>query len=316
MSKNVTISGVRDFNLSHIFECGQCFRWDREEDGSYTIQALDRVINLKVLSENPKEAASGNSKKVLAENLQDGEITLLINNCDKAEFDGVWHHYLDLDRDYGKIKNTLTANDDSGHMAAAAAYGYGMRLLQQERWETLISFIVSQNNNIARIKKCVASLCENFGKPIGVYRDKMRYTFPEPEVLAGCSLEELQICRLGYRAEYIRQTAVRITEDNEAWQRAAALGTEELSVYLRSLPGIGPKVANCITLFAFGRYDSFPIDVWVRKVMSRLYGLPENDTAAMAAFASDKFGDLSGFAQQYLFFYARENAKIVLKEAD
>ena len=269
----IEIRGVRDFNAEHIFDCGQCFRWNREEDGSYTGVAGEYIANIRY--------DSG---------------TVYIDGSGSEEF---WSDYLDLGRDYGKIKEKLSEDDEI--IGAAIEYGSGIRLLNQDRWETLISFIISQNNNIPRIKGCIEKLCAMFGKPIGTFRGKEYFSFPERERLAGLSEEDLEPARLGYRARYIVETAKADID----LEKASELDTPSLYRYLLSLTGVGPKVANCILLFGFSRYDSFPVDVWVRRVMNRLYGFDEKDMKGMTRFAEEKFGSLGGFAQQYLFYYIR-----------
>lgn len=278
----IIIDGVKDFLLEHTFDNGQCFRWNREADGSYTGVAFRKAVNIGYI---------------------DG--TLILDNTTLKDFHGVWKNYLDLGRDYGAIKKKLTAKDSA--MGQAVGYGGGMRILQQEKWETLISFILSQNNNITRIKKCVESLCAAHGSAIGMYRGKMRYAFPAPEVLARLTPEELDTCRLGYRAKYIVETAKRIAEDGgKTLNSLGEARLEEAYQYLLSLSGVGPKVANCIMLFSMGKYESFPLDVWIKRVMNRVYHIEEGNLKGMQEYAAEHFGGYGGIAQQYLFYYARE----------
>lgn len=272
-----------DFDADHTFDCGQCFRWDREEDGSYTGVAFGRAVNIK------KEAGG-----------------LVIDNCTEEDYKNIWADYLDAQRDYAAVKTLLSAHDDV--MKRAVEYGRGIRLLHQDPWETLISFIVSQNSNIPRIKKCVESLCSNFGESLGEYRGQERFAFPTAERLAGLTQKDLSVCRLGYRDKYILETAAAVAADGGM----TLAGSRELSFadaekYIRSLKGVGPKVANCILLFGLLKYESFPLDVWMKRIMHELYGFEEGDMKGMAAYARENFGEYSGFAQQYLFYYAREN---------
>jgi N-glycosylase/DNA lyase len=294
----ILIKDLPDFDLSQTMECGQCFRWDREADGSYTIVAFSRVINLK----------------------QDGF------DATQQEVDRIWRPFLDLDRDYGAIKRTLSMKDPI--LSEAVQYGQGIRLLKQDEWETLISFIISQNANIPRIRKCIDSLCRTYGKPLTPFRDKQYYAFPEPaalshygmiestnngEAINNCgpiqSGEEKKIrdhCRLGYRARYINETALQILADEGKILYAAKdRDAKEAERYLLSLSGVGPKVASCTMLFSMGFYDQFPLDVWMKRVMAELYGFKEKDSAGMSSFAAEKFAEIGGFAQQYLFYYIR-----------
>ena len=237
--------------------------------------------------------------------------------CTETEFREIWYDYFDLGRDYSSIKECLSANDEI--MRKAIEYGGGIRILRQDLWETIVSFIISQNNNIPRIKGCIERLCNNFGEPItngtacaadsgtagagsidAVLEGsaEKRCSIPSPEKLASLTVDDLAPVRLGYRAKYLIETAKTVCEK----------GLPEDFDQLSELCGVGPKVASCISLFGMQDYASFPIDVWVMKVMHELYGLPEKDKKAMAAFAKEKFGDLGGFAQQYLFYYMRDRA--------
>ena len=285
-----TADHVKDFNLDHIFDCGQCFRWEKQPDGSYLGIAF--------------------GKNALMDYDADEE-TLQIHGADREDFETVWRKYLDLDRDYSAIKKTLAEKDKV--VAEAIEYGHGIRILNQEKWETLLSFIISQNNNIPRIKKCIESLARTLGEKSGQYYGREFYSLPSPERLAGATLEDLAPCRLGYRAKYLIETAKQVAE--EGLKSLERLGSDEVSSQetfeaLKKYCGVGPKVANCIALFSMGKLDRFPIDVWVKKVMHRLYGIDENDMKTMAAFAQESFGQYGGIAQQYLFYYITHNKDI------
>lgn len=299
---------IKDFNLDHIFDCGQCFRWSREEDGSYTGIAFKRPVNISFL---PYTEGGFEGK-------------LSIDNITEAEFEQYWRTYLDLDKDYGQIKSHLAKKDLI--IGEAIKSGQGIRILKQEPWETLISFIISQNNNIPRIKKCIEGLCEMFGCSAGTFRGKEYYTFPEATVLAELTESDLSPIKLGYRAKYIIETAKKVVTDNidSAKQESIEVNLPTLGnlrkadimtgyEYLTSLCGVGPKVANCILLFGLEKYESFPIDVWVRRVMHQLYDIDEKDLKSMAAYANENFGQYGGIAQQYLFYHIRQlenNSKI------
>lgn len=282
-NKVYSFSGACDFDADHTFDCGQCFRWNKEEDGSYTGVVGNRAVNIKVENGNVE-----------------------IDNCSESDYKTIWSEYLDMERDYGAIKKMLSEHDPV--MAKAVEYGGGIRLLHQDPWETVISFIISQNSNIPRIKKCIESLCSNFGESLGEYRGIERYSFPTAQKLASLTLEDLAVCRLGYRDKYILETARSVAADGgKTLGKARDMTFEEAEKYIRSLHGVGPKVANCILLFGLLKYESFPLDVWMKRIMSGLYGFAENDMKGMAAYAREHFGEYSGFAQQYLFYYAREN---------
>lgn len=285
--------GVKDFNLDHIFDCGQCFRWNRQDDGSYTGIAMGKPVNV-----NLKEVPEGEGRR---------RLDLIIDNCSADDFEKIWRSYLDLDRDYGAIKTTLAESDEV--MAKAISGGEGIRILKQELWETMVSFIISQNNNIPRIKGCIENLSRLFGESAGEYGGVEYYNMPSAAVMAKLTADDLAPVRLGYRASYLVEMAKQVEAkggmDTVAAELAEAGTPEEVCEYLRKFQGVGPKVASCIALFGLGRLEAFPIDVWVRRVMNRLYGIDEKDIKGMNAYAAEHFGINGGIAQQYLFYYIR-----------
>lgn len=256
----------------HVFECGQCFRWEREADGSYTIAALDRVIN--VLK-------------------RDG--LLIFDNVTEEEFQDIWFDYFDLGTDYACIKSKLSACDE--HMKNAVAYGGGIRILNQDLWECVVSFIISANNNIPRIQGILARLCERFGDRME-YRGKVYYTFPSPDRITG----DLSFLRAGYRESYIKDACEKFL--GGGFCELEPLSTDDARQKLLKIKGVGPKVADCILLFGLKRREVFPVDVWVNRCLNQLY---ENDIKNLSPgeFAAERFGTLAGFAQQYLFYYMR-----------
>lgn len=274
------IENVRDFHPEHIFECGQCFRWNRQDDGSYTGTAMGRIVNIRLCPEGDE------GEKACA-----GKV--IIKNASPEDYDKIWRQYLDLNRDYGMIKQRLSAGDEV--MENAVAAGRGIRILKQDLWETIVSFIISQNNNIPRIKGCIEKLSALAGERLEDYDGQAVYALPTVERLARLESDDLAPVRLGYRAPYLIKTARMVAE------KGLPENYEEVS----ALCGVGPKVANCITLFGLHDLSSFPIDVWVRRVMNEMYGFEEKDVRGMAAFAAERFGELGGIAQQYLFYYIR-----------
>ncbi|MBR5517134.1 MAG: 8-oxoguanine DNA glycosylase [Firmicutes bacterium] len=279
------LNNVKDFNLDHIFDCGQCFRWEKQEDGSYIGPALGKVI--KISTEG-----------------KEGDVKVTFDNCSEADYEELWKDYLDMERDYTSIKKILTDGDQV--LAKAADFGYGIRILKQDFWETVVSFIISQNNNIPRIKGCIESICKSHGELLGEYGGREYFAIPTPEVMASLTIEDLEEAKLGYRARYLIETAKEMLKEGgpEAVKQrlvASANPIEELQAFT----GIGPKVAACISLFGLARMDAFPIDVWMRRVMSQLYDIDEKDVKTMKAYAADHFGEHGGIAQQYLFYYIR-----------
>jgi len=276
----ITIHDIRDFNITHIFECGQCFRWNREDDGSYTGVVKNKVINV----------------------LQQ-ENTVEFNNINTDDFD-IIKNYFDFDTDYETIKNTLNTDEI---MAEAIKFGEGIRILNQEEWETMISFMISANNRIPMIKKVIENLSISFGDYIGNYRGKDYFSFPTAERLSAAPVERILECKTGFRAPRIKAAATRFLYEKDKIYNIKNMSYDEGLAYLKTYKGIGDKVANCILLFSMKHFDTFPVDVWVRRVMQTLYVSKETKDADIRKFAENKFGKYSGFAQQYLFYYAREN---------
>lgn len=188
----------------------------------------------------------------------------------------------------------------------AINFGSGIRILNQELWETIVSFIVSSNNNIPRIKKSIELISERYGEYIGTYRGKKRYSFPEADKLMELSVEELKACNTGYRANYIIETARLFSDEIFTIDIFNKLNSEQSLKELTRFTGVGPKVAHCINVFALGKRDAFPVDVWIKRIVEFLYFKEETSPAKIQKFANEKFGVYAGFAQQYLFYYARE----------
>lgn len=272
----------KNFNPKHIFECGQAFRWKEEDDGSYTTVAFSRVINV-----------SQNKDKIY------------IKNTSPEDFENIWISYFDLYKDYDEVKSSIPANND---MENAIKFGYGIRILKQEIFETIISFIISANNRIPMIKKSINIISEQYGKELGLYNDVNYFSFPEKEILAEVDPQDLrEIARVGFRNERIVESSKMLLRDDFSEDKLIQMPTEELRLKLMELPGVGPKVADCILLFAFGRTEVFPVDVWIKRVMEDLYIKETVSKNKISTYAKNIFGNSAGYAQQYLFYYGREN---------
>lgn len=271
------------FKVDHIFECGQCFNFRKNEDGSYTAVFLGKIINL----------------------LECDGYTL-IRNVSLDEFYEIFYDYFDFGTDYSAIKEELS---NSEILRKASDYGYGIRILNQELFETTISFIISANNQIPRIKKAVRILSERYGDYLGDYMGESYYSFPTPEVLAKVDpLEIREYARVGFRDVRIVETAKAFVDGFLNFEDEKKLKDSELQKKLKELPGIGPKVADCIMLFAYHRRETFPVDVWIKRVMETLFIGKEVPKKQVDDYAREIFGNLAGYAQQYLFYYGRENA--------
>lgn len=281
------IKSPNSFELKDIFDCGQCFRWNKENDDSYTGIWKNNVVNVK--KENGNIIFTG------------------VSSSDN--FEEEINKYFDMNRDYEEIKEKLSKIDEN--MKTSIEYGKGIRILNQELWETIISFIISANNNIPRIKGIIERLSKNYGKKIE-WNGKEYYTFPTPEELKNVTVEEYRSLGLGFRDIRLYETTKMILDkeiDLEKLQNNP--NTIEVREKLLSLSGVGPKVADCILLFStLKRFEVFPIDVWVRRVMNDLYIQKEDEAKVskkqIEALAQEKFGNLAGLAQQYLFYWRRE----------
>jgi N-glycosylase/DNA lyase len=266
----IIIENIEYFNLSDTFDCGQCFRFNKTGDifegvafGKYLrIYQADEKIYLET---NPED------------------------------FNNIWRNFFDIDRDYKKIFETLRQDEI---LKKASNFCPGIRILRQEPFECLISFIFSQNNNIPRIKKIIGRLCENFGEKI-IAGDKIYYTFPNADKIANLTLEDLDVIKSGFRAKYILGAAKKVASGeidlNSIYKMTASDGAE----YLKQIKGVGDKIAACVLLFGYNKLDAFPVDVWIKKAIEKYYP---------AGFDYKKtFGEYAGIANAYLFYYEREN---------
>lgn len=282
VNDNVILHNVNDFVLSHIFLCGQCFRFNPHIGGGYIGTAKGKTVRITQNND-----------------------TVVFHNTPREDFECIWCDYFDLNRDYGKIKKSLL-NDGDTVMAKAIEYGSGIRILKQDLWETVVSFIISASNNIPRIKKIINTLCQEFGTP-HIYEGEAFYSFPTPEIIAGLSAEDLSVIRAGFREKYILSCAKAVVSGEFDLNALYNLSTADAKKTLMSLPGIGNKVSDCILLFALNRFDSFPVDVWIKRIMEFCYFNNEQQTVdTISKLAQDKFGVLGGIAQQYLFYYAHD----------
>lgn len=276
-NNRLIIKDMLDFDPKHIFECGQAFRWKVEEDRSYTSIAYGKVVNVRKYG---------------------GDI--IFSNTNIEDFNNIWYYYFDLARDYGAIKDELSKDPI---LKEAISFGDGLRILNQEPFETIISFIISANNQIPRIKKSIDLIAKTYGEKI--YDEY--YSFPRAEVLSKADPKNLrEICRVGFRDIRIVETSKMIVNGDIDLNRINDLNREDSKKLLMELPGVGPKVSDCILLFAFDKCDAFPVDVWVKRVMEYLYIKKESNVKEIGAYGDELFGKLAGYAQQYLFYYARE----------
>ena len=314
--QKLVLNNVDSFELPHIFDCGQCFRWDIQPDGSYIGVIKSGVMRV-----------SKHGKSITFEGILDGDINSIV------------YDYFDLGTDYNVLKNRLAMIDSN--MKKSVEFGSGIRILKQDLWEMIISYIISANNNIPRIKGIINRISKRVGKKVS-WNGVDYYLFPTVEELAKLSVSDLRELGTGFRdkriykttqmilnkdidLESLRSAALRNESDldclksvalkNECYieclKKKCAKSTDEIREILLSLEGVGEKVADCILLFGLHRFDTFPVDVWVRRVMNTLYIHNEDETKVNKKQIRDVaykiFGDIEGMAQQYLFYWAREN---------
>lgn len=280
------IENIKSFELQDIFDCGQCFRWNKQEDGSYTGVFKENVMNVE---------KNGN--------------TVIFKGICKGDIKEIVEDYFDLNRNYEEIKKQLSQIDE--HIKTSIEYGQGIRILNQDLWEMIISFIISANNNIPRIKGIIDKIAKGYGKEIE-WRGKKYYTFPTAEELKNVGIEEYRKLGAGFRDVRIYETVQMVLNKKVDLEKMKNNpNTLEVREQLLTLSGVGPKVADCILLFStLKRFEVFPIDVWVRRVMNDLYIKKQDETKVnkkeLEKLAHEKFGNLAGIAQQYLFYWKRE----------
>ena len=270
----VRILRADSFTPSHIFDNGQCFRWERIAEEHYIGVAMDKVLEVKKAGDH---------------------IELI--NTDFDEFSKIWYDYFDFGTDYNRIKEVVAVDEFS---SKAVQFADGLRILRQDYFEVVISFIISQNNNIPRIKRIIDEICQKYGESIQ-YKGKIFKTFPKEIKFKGLDTEDLEFCRAGYRCDYISAITKNRTPSAIELKRNKL---EKQRKMLLSIKGIGPKVAECILLFSGINTKAFPIDTWIKKIMKSEYGIHGNNND-MYNSANKLFNQEPGFAQQYLFYYGR-----------
>ena len=278
---SVILEEIENFDAKAIFTCGQAFRWYEESDGSFTTVHLGRVLN--VLNEKDRVIFKGTNLK---------------------EFDEIWMDYFDLNTDYKEIRKVLSNNEI---LPKAMEYGEGIRILNQNHFEMLISFIISANNMIPRIKKSIEVISMRYGKFICEDENRKYYSFPTVEELSRATVEDLrEFAKVGFRDKRIFDTVNMILNEKIDLDNFENLETDILREELLKFSGVGNKVADCIMLFSYKRGEVFPVDVWIKRVMEELFIKKETPVKKISKEADRIFGKYAGYAQQYLFYYGRE----------
>ena len=282
----VVLEGVKNFNIKQVVECGQCFRWKKVTDSNYIGVAYGRVIEV----------------------VQEGDKVQILNTTEE-DFKNIWQEYFAFNRDYSEVKDKLI---DDELLKKSMEFGYGVRVLNQEPFEILISFIISARNSIPVISKTINNISKKYGTKLQ-YKGEDYYTFPTIEQLSIATEDDIRETGASFRSKYIVDTVRRLKDGELSLEEIMALNDDECHTKLQEFKGVGAKVADCVMLFSMKKTSAFPVDVWVKRAMIYFYDAKDSSLNKIRIFARDRFGELSGFAQQYLFYYAREN-KIKIEE--
>ena len=278
-NNNTIIKGIDDFDIGQTLECGQCFHFYKIGKDDYLVVAYGKLLHI-----------SQNGKNVT------------FHDTTIEEYDEIWADYFDLDRDYGEIKRYLLNKDEI--LVPAIEKKWGVRILNQEFSETLMSFIISQTKQIPQIKQVVNDISRKYGKYVGEYNGEKYYAFPYIKSLKKITEEQFIECKAGFRAKYLVNASLFLSEDMNK-DYFASYTYEEAKKVLTSIKGVGEKVANCVLLFSLGYRNAFPVDVWIKRTMEELYFKKETSKDVIQKFGEEKFGEYGGYAQQYLFYYGK-----------
>ncbi|MCL1987820.1 MAG: hypothetical protein FWG64_07610 [Firmicutes bacterium] len=276
VDNDVVLYNIQHFNLSEVLDCGQCFRFSQREPNHYSGIAHNRLLDVILQNDN-----------------------LIIKNTSLADFYSIWEDYFDLKRNYSELRK-LYASDET--LKKATEFSNGLRIMKQEPWEMLISYIFSQNCNIPRIKGMIEKLCTNFGEPLqNQNKNQNGYKFPTPQKLANLTVDDLSPIKAGYRAAYIIDAAKKVNSGELNLYTLQNMSTQNIRNELLKVKGVGPKVADCVLLFGFGKTEVYPIDVWIKRVIAKYY---PNGFSKIPDYAAT-----AGIAQQFLFHYERSHSK-------
>ena len=282
---DVYVNNVEDFDLGQTLECGQCFRFNKIKDNEYIIVAHHIMQRVGQVQDS-----------------------VIFYNCDIDSFNNIWYEYFDFGTNYKEIKDYLLQYDDK--LKEAIEKKNGIRILKQEFFENLLSFIISQNKQIPHIMKIVDDIANKYGDKLGEYEGREYYSFPTVEQLKNATEEDFKALKTGFRAPYLMDAIKLVADGSINPDNFKDLSTLEVEKELIKIKGVGTKVANCVLLFSLGRRDAFPVDVWIQRIMEELYYNGEKTKKEVIIdFAKEHFGEYGGYAQQYLFYYARDGKK-------
>ncbi len=268
----IRLYNIDHFSLDETFLCGQCFRWEKDSDGTFYGVVANHAVKMYYVDPKTIYVESSNPDLVY------------------------WSHYLNFSNDYNFIEQKLWQDEK---LRPCIEKGRGIRILRQDLWETIVSFIISANNNIPRIKKIISALCESYGEKID-FDGKVFYGFPSAETLSILTVEDLAHIKAGFRDKYIIDAAQRVASGEVDLEQLPKMSNADAKATLMKIKGVGSKVADCVLLFALGRYKTFPQDVWIKRILLEQYGVDEKD---IDSFVEKNFGNFGGVAQQYLYYY-------------
>jgi len=279
---NYVLKGVEDFDVAQTLECGQCFHFKKIDENEYGVVAFGKLLHIKQESNS-----------------------VIFYDTTKQEYEDIWEKYFDLNRNYSEIKKLLLEKDDN--LKQAMDTMWGVRILRQEFFEILISFIISQNKQIPHIKQIVATISRKYGNYLGKIGAEEFFGFPSCERMLDVTLEDLKECKTGFRAPYIMDAVSKVCDKTIDEKILRKADINKCLEDLQQIKGVGEKIGNCVMLFGLEKREVFPIDVWIKRIMEFMYFEKETSKTEIATFAKERFGEYGGYAQQYLFFYGREN---------
>ena len=280
LNENVILSDVKDFNIQQIFECGQCFHFEKIDHMEYAAVAYGKLLRIKQEDDR-----------------------VIMYNTSVDEYNSIWREYFDMDTDYELIKSRLKSTCEE--LEPAIDEKSGVRILRQEFVEILLSFIISQNKQIPHIKQIVSTISKEYGELLGEINGKEYYSFPDLEILSQITEDDFRRMKTGFRAPYLCD-AIKHLREWRGVKDFSGLSYEEAKEKLLEIKGVGDKVANCVLLFGLGYTSAFPVDVWIKRIMEHLYFKKDTPKDKIIKFAEEKYGKYGGYAQQYLFYFARD----------
>lgn len=279
---HIIMEETKDFHLGQTLECGQCFHFKKLAENEYGISALGKLLHIR----------------------QTGD-TVVFYDTTPEEYEHIWSGYFDLKRDYGAIKKELLKRDDK--LSEAVSAMWGVHLLKQDFFETLISFIISQNKQIPHIKQIVENISRQYGEFLGEIGGEQFYSFPDCHTLKAVSEEEFRRLKTGFRAPYIRDAVQKVCDGTVSKEQLCTMEQEEAMECLMQIKGVGEKVASCVLLFGLEKREEFPVDVWIKRIMEELYFHGDTSREEIRKKAMEMYGAYGGYAQQYLFYYGKVN---------